>query len=456
MMRSEPAIRFRAGTPKRGLAARAIRALGRWAGKLAGDCRGSILVWSAFAMPVVFGMAGLGLDTGIWFLERRVMQSAVDSAALSASLARTAGGNQTQIEAAVQASFTKSNFTLVASDILQVNAPPLTGPNTGSATAVAVIVQRKPNLLLASLVTSQTVNVRARAVSGAVIVGTHCILALDEDVDSAVEFTGTAVADLNCGVASNSSSSKAIHVGGMATLSADPAQAYGDIFVEGSATLITNSPPQPNSPRVTDPFGPQGRDLQIPLLGTCTPVPDLSGMSGTITLNPGHYCGDLVIENKTVVFTPGTYIFESGNISIKAGSVVTGDGVTFILTSPIPAQVGRLEFASQSDITLTAPSTGTFAGILIFEDINAATHDGNGVAFKHTVAGGTNTTLKGAIYTPARHIEFTGGSNASGQCLYLVARRVTITGNAVINNDPAVCESLGLESINQVRIRLVE
>ena len=456
MMRSDPAVPIQASAPKRGFVARAIRALGGWLGALAGDCRGSMLVWSALATPVIFGMAGLGLDTGLWYLERRVMQSAVDSAALSATLARNSGATQTQIEAAVQASFTKSNFTLVASDILQVNAPPLTGPNTGSASAVEVIVQRKPGMMLASMVTSQVIKISTRAVSGAVIVGTHCIVALDGDADSAVLFSGTADADLNCGVASNSRSSKAIHVGGKAILRADPAQAYGDIYVEGSATLVTNSPPQPNSPRVADPFGPQGRDLQLPLMGSCTPVPDLSGMSGTITLDPGHYCGNLLIENKTVVFNPGTYIFESGNVTIKASSVVSGDGVTFVLTSPIPAQVGRLEFASQSDITLTAPSTGTYAGILVYEDKNAATHDGMGVAFKHTVAGGVNTILKGAIYTPARHIELTGGTNASGQCLYLVARRVTITGNTIINNDTAVCNSLGLESINQVRIRLVE
>ncbi len=161
-------------------------------GELASDCRGSMLVWSALSAPVIFGMAGLGLDITTWYLERRVMQTAVDSAALSASLARNVGASQTQIEAAVQASFTKSNFTLVASDILQVNAPPLTGPNTASATAVAVIVRRKATLLLASMITSAAVNISTRAVSGAVIVGTHCILALDNDVDSAVLFTGTA------------------------------------------------------------------------------------------------------------------------------------------------------------------------------------------------------------------------------------------------------------------------
>ena len=33
---------------------------------------------------------------------------------------------------------------------------------------------------------------------------------------------------------------------------------------------------------------------------------------------------------------------------------------------------------------------------------------------------------------------------------------VTVTGNATINNDPSVCESIGLEEIEQVRVKLIE
>ena len=73
---------------------------------------------------------------------------------------------------------------------------------------------------------------------------------------------------------------------------------------------------------------------------------------------------------------------------------------------------------------------------------------------KNLVLGGANTTFEGAIYAASREIEFTGGSAAGSDCLHIVARKVTFTGNTVIDNDPAACAALGLDPIDQIRIRL--
>ena len=424
--------------------------------RFAQDTSGGIMIWTGLGLPVILGVSGLGLDTALWYLERRVMQSAVDSAAISAALTKASGGDATAINAAVAKALAASKFTVKASDVLTVNVPPQSGPNTADTTAVELLFKRSPNLFLAQFVEFGTIFIRTRAVAGAVVVGKHCIVALDKTSDSAVLFTGTADADIACGVASNSNSNRAIHIGGKAVLKADPAQAKGDIYVEGSATLQTVHPPQPHSPPVPDPFGPEGRDLQLPLTGACTPSPDLSGSSGTVNLTPGHYCGDLLIENKNVTLAPGTYIIEDGDLSIKAGSVVTGDGVTFVFKGSNQAKVGTFEFTSNSQVNITAPTTGEYAGILIFEDPDAHSNDGAGNPFTNFLYGGATMNLKGAIYTPSRKIEFTGGSSSASDCLYLVGRIVTVTGNAKINNDPSVCSSLGLDDIQQVRIRLIE
>lgn len=424
--------------------------------RLALDTTAGVMIWIGTALPVILGVSGLGLDAALWYLERRVMQSAVDSAAISAALAKDSGGDSSAIDAAVDKAFADSNFPLRASDVLDVNVPPESGPNTSNSTAVELLLTRTPYLFLTQFVTSG-IKIGTRAVAGGVIVGTHCIVALDKTADSAVQFIGTADAEIGCGVASNSNSDKAIHVGGKAVLKADPAQARGDIYVEGSATLETAHPPQPHSPAVPDPFGPDGRDLQIPVTaGACMPSPDLSGAAGTVFLNPGYYCGDLLIENKTVELAPGTYIIEDGDLTIKAGSVVTGDDVTFVFTGSNPAQVGTFEFTSTSVVDITAPTTGEYAGILIFEDPNAHSTDGSGDPFTNFLYGGATLDLKGAIYTPSRKTEFTGGATTPSDCLYIVARVVTVTGNAQIDNDPTVCSGLGLDDINQVRIRLIE
>ena len=49
------------------------------------DRRGLSAVTVAVSMPVLFGVAGLGVDTGLWYAMKRQNQSAADAAALSAA-----------------------------------------------------------------------------------------------------------------------------------------------------------------------------------------------------------------------------------------------------------------------------------------------------------------------------------------------------------------------------------
>jgi len=423
--------------------------------RFARDTGGGVMIWTGIGLPVLLGVSGLGLDTSLWYLERRVMQSAVDTAAISAALAKAGGGDADAINAAVNKALTDNKFTIVANDILSVNIPPTSGPNTGNATAVEIVVRRKAKIYLSKLIQTNAVHIRTRAVAGAVVVGKHCIVALDETADRALEFTGTATANINCGVASNSKSNQSIYVGGNASLTADPAQAKGDIYVGGSATLVSNTPPQPYSSPVPDPFGPEGRDLQMPMPAACVAWPAIAS-SGTTTLTPNNYCGDLTLSNKNVTFAAGTYVIDGGDLKISSNSVVSGDGVTFIFTAANPEDVGTIDFTANSEINLTAPNSGDYAGVLVFEDPSAAQAQSSGVQYKHVVLGGADTHLKGAIYARNREIEFTGGSSAASQCLYLVGRKVTITGSVTINNDAAACSALGLDDIQQVRIKLVE
>ena len=345
-----------------------------------------------------------------------------------------------------------------ADDVLDVVTPPVTGNEVGNDKAVEVTLNRNANLYFSSVIVEGEVHIETRAIGAILTIGEHCILALDESMPSAIEFSGSANASINCGIASNSSDDWSIHVGGTASLTADPAQAYGDIYVEGSAELITNNPPQPYAPRVVDPFGPLARDLGMPAslaTDTCVPSPDLSGPPGPFPpLNPDYYCGTLLIENKITSLNPGTYIIEDGDFRIKAGSIVTGTGVTIILTGTTPELVGTIEFTSDSTVQLTAPTTGPYKGVLIYIDQSAESFDSEGNMIKNLVLGGANTTFEGAIYAASREIVYTGGSATGSHCLRIVARKVTFFGNTVINNDPGACAALGLDPIDQIRIRL--
>src|SRR5207253_10973594 len=93
-------------------------------------------------------------------------------------------------------------------------------------------------------------------------------------------------------------------------------------------------------------------------------------LAGTV-VNPGHYNGRMSVETR-VDLTPGEYYITGGDFSIASGATVTcttclgADGVTIVLTSTnVTADpVGNFQIASGAHVTLRAPSSGTFSGIL--------------------------------------------------------------------------------------------
>jgi hypothetical protein len=299
------------------------------------------------------------------------------------------------------------------------------------------------------------VNVTARATGAGVDNGPQCVIALDHTADRAVNFTGNSVVNLGCGVASNSSSNEAIYVGGNATLTANPAQAFGDIFVGNSATLVTQSPVQPYSQRVDDPYD----DRIMPVSpASCTYNNFWAQTNDDYTsppMQPGRYCGGLRISG-TADLAPGIYIVDDGDFEIGSQAVVTGDEVTIVLTADAPDDVGNVTINGGAEVTLTPTTSGEMAGILFYQDPNADPGGTNSLGESH-FNGNALVNLTGALYFPERQVEYGGSGSAAGAtCLHVVARRVKFTGSADITNDPATCAAFGVEQVNQLRVQLVE
>jgi Putative Flp pilus-assembly TadE/G-like len=427
-----------AAPPHRGPLRQLLARFRAHAKALAFDKRGGIAIWMALGMPVVFGFAGLGLDVSSWYMDRRIMQTAVDAAAVEAAHELMSGvTDKDKLEKA--ANKYDPDKQLKVSRVL--SNPP----------AVEVVLTRQGMLTFSSLFVSDSgVTIQARAVGGIVPGKPICMLALDQDADEALYFSGTAKVDFNCGIASNSASNSAIYLNGNAKVEADSAQAYGYFPEYGG--LTTSQPPQVYAPRLPDPYGPEGRNLQAPSASTCD-YASISLNNENRTLYPGTYCDTLEIKNSTVTFAPGTYVIDNGNLNIQTNNAdVFGKGVTFILAGTSP---GIINLSANAKIELTAPSSGPYAGVLLFEDPKAPSHPG-----KHSANGGAGLKLNGAIYTPKRKIEFSGGSGTSGQCLQIIARQVSVTGNGTatttIANNQNACDALGVEDMRQRRVRLIE
>src|SRR5262249_51482427 len=98
------------------------------------DRSGNILIVTAIILPVLIGAIGLGTDLGLWFYKHQIMQSAADSAAMSAGAAYRDGTNLTTEADAVTATY---GFVAGTNGVVvTVNLPPKSGNYISTAGAV--------------------------------------------------------------------------------------------------------------------------------------------------------------------------------------------------------------------------------------------------------------------------------------------------------------------------------
>jgi hypothetical protein len=149
----------------------------------------------------------------------------------------------------------------------------------------------------------------------------------------------------------------------------------------------------------------------------------------TLAFNPGVYCYGIDGDSGTIQFNaspttsacnnqPGCYIIVGGDFSAHGTTNQTGTGVTFILTgtSTWPFGIGGgggEPFGISMDHAggysqLSAPTSGTYAGILFYQDPNATPPSGQTieqqVSYIQRSAGGSYFT--GALYFPDSILDY--------------------------------------------------
>jgi hypothetical protein len=102
---------------------------------------------------------------------------------------------------------------------------------------------------------------------------------------------------------------------------------------------------------------------------------DMNSKPVNNTISPGVYCGGLTIGNTNgTAFTmsPGVYIMAGGGLVFNTQAVVKGTGVTVYNTSSAgwgcasSYSYKPVTISVQVAATLSAPTSGAFAGILFF------------------------------------------------------------------------------------------
>jgi hypothetical protein len=181
--------------------------------------------------------------------------------------------------------------------------------------------------------------------------------------------------------------------------------------VSSGGTQISPAPQTGIAP-ISDPLS----TLPGPPVDVCKP-PNPFVISKNMTLDPGTYCGLLIKgsgggggggegddDDKgsvSVHFNPGVYVLTDG-ITVNGSATLSGTDVTFF-NSGGPIVING--DANNDVVTLSAPTTGTYAGILFFQDSNDTS--------SATIAGAGGSRIEGALYFPQAQLTTNGGGSAA-------------------------------------------
>jgi hypothetical protein len=426
------------------------------------DENGQALIISALCMTCLIGFVALAADVGIMLREKRLLQTAADSAAIAGALEinyNPSGVTAAALAAAGQNGFAAatSGTTTAGGVTVTVNPPPLYGPHAGQAGYVEVIVsQIQPTLFMrvfgilnATPIANMTPTARAVAQNGGSSTGCVYILApTGTGMSLQGNFNLTAP---NCGLIIDSSDpSAALNFTGKAgDINAGSVGVVGGVSGSSSGT-------QPVTPIVpiSDPLSfliAQMPDPTVnPLKASCT-VPNAGGkkgagvLTGAVTASGGVVCysGDVTISSAT--FGPGTYVF-TGNVTLDTSVITTG--------ATLDINSGTLTENTGTTLSLSPPPLGsTFGGISIM----APPTNAGPLNF---AIGNATGTINGDIYAPGATMTMQdnggGGSGCSKGGLVLntdlIVKVLDDTSSCITIN--SFSESTGASQLT--RVTLVE
>lgn len=401
------------------------------------------MMLAALSMPLMVGAAGLASDTVSWALVKRQLQREADSAALAGAYALSQGKGAS--DAALHDITIASDVTLSSSPVI-ANAP-TSGAYAGNVNAVQVTLASTPVLPFSSMFMAAAPTLRATATAAALTNGQYCVTALNAGTNWGINLQGNASVDLSCGMATNSTSpTGALSAGGSSTVTASPVAAVGYIPASSnfsSGTVINSYAVPQRDPYISlpTPSVPSG----------CSPGLNSSPNSTMTVSNPtGVACYRGMNLKGTVNFDPGIYYIDGSSLSTGSQAVVTGYGVTFILTSSTASSSGTsvatLNLGAGSTTNLTATTSGTYGGILFYQDRRAS-------GYVNGAGGNASSTFQGAFYFPSEELDFNGTSGMNTNCVQMVASTIQFIGNASITN---VCPAgSGSAAFTGTVIRLV-
>jgi Flp pilus assembly protein TadG len=384
--------------------------------------RGQALIIIAAAIVGLIALTAISVDGGLAYLDRRSAQNAADTAALGAALTKIRNGNWLDAGLARAASNGYDNNG--TTNTVEVYNPPISGPYTGNAEYIQVLITSHIKTYFAPVVGITQLTNKVQAVARArppiptPMGGGSAVFTLNTECTSGSSFIYQASAEVylyGSGVYVNSPCSDAFKNQsgpGMYIDTCPGVQVVGDI--QGGEAVHTT--PDNASCKMTD-----VQPYPEPILPNLDPVcADMStaNITGGDTLNPGNWTGAFPPTGVTKL-APGLYCVHNGNFSLHAGDSLTGKGVLLYIID------GSVTLNGQTTIDLEAPTTDPYKGLLMYlPPSNDKTV---------SISGGGSVTMVGSILAPSSLISVTGsGSTDAPLNTQLVGKDVKFVGGSKI------------------------
>lgn len=435
--------------------------------KLWKDKRGNALVIAAAFLPVLMGSAGLATDTIQWALWKRELQRAADSAAIAGVYDRVQNDGQTgQVGSAINKDLGFNQQTGLA---LLAGYPKVTfpGDDANGTNQVKVELAVKKKLAFSGLFMTAVPEIKAIATAAAVQSAMEvCMMGLEKRATkSGIIIAGSAGVSSDCSLFSNSpSTNQSIDKNGNPYVGAPGMGAVGAIQKSDSWNVDTYSP---YSPPIDDPFAnvnPSPSEMKCAGKNqgnkwVDSALTETTDLNAEVDLNGNKancYSSLSVGSGQTLTLPPGTYYINAGDVFIQGSLSCTA--CTIVLTNSSNASdatIGSFKVNATATVNMSAPSTGTYKGIAIYQDRRAK----DSASANNLINGNSSSVINGTIYFPNQELIYNGTGNTTAVCTMFVAKRLVFSGNSGTTNKfkkASECAGYSLPVVStQLRVRLV-
>ena len=224
-----------------------------------------------------------------------------------------------------------------------------------------------------------------------------CINVLDNKTQAALFNSGAKIIAPQCEVHIHSTQNPAMIANSGVNINTDRICLKGTKYINNGGQLKNleagcNVRADPYFQKIPEPAVP----------GTCTTSGAKDGTNHTLA--PGKHCGTIFNGSPKITFQPGLHII-SGSMIINANSEIVATGVTFYF----PDSSSKIQFNGGITMEATAPTSGTYKNILMFEKTTDAANNNNKQPFVFN--GSVSEKLSGLVYLPNRDVTYNSTTN---------------------------------------------